>query len=95
MNKYEMTLVVSANIEEEARNAVFDQVRDLITKNGGEITDPGTPEKKRLAYEIQKMNEGWYAFIKFNAEPEAPAQIEKQLRITANVLRFLTVKDGE
>ena len=95
MNKYEMTLVVSANVDEETRNATFDKVRGYITKNGGNITDPGTPEKKKLAYEIQKMDEGWYAFIKFEAAPEAPALIEKEIRITSNVLRFLTVKDGE
>lgn len=95
MNKYELTLVVSANVDEEVRNATFEKVRGFITKNGGNITDPGTPEKKRLAYDIQKMSEGWYAFIKFEAEPEAPALIEREIRITSNVLRFLTVKEGE
>ncbi len=95
MNKYEMTLVVSASIDEEERNAAFDKVRGYITKNGGNINDPGTPEKKKLAYEIQKMDEGWYAFIKFEADPEAPALIEQEIRITSNILRFLIVREGE
>jgi small subunit ribosomal protein S6 len=95
MNKYELALVVRANVEEEVRTATVDQVKDLIAKFGGTITDPGTLEKKKLAYEIEKQTEAFYDFIKFEAEAEAPAQIEDRLRIMDNVVRFLIVKDGE
>lgn len=60
MNKYELALVVSANVEDEVRNATVEQVKELITRFGGTITDPGTCEKKKLAYEIQHMSEGYY-----------------------------------
>ena len=59
------------------------------------MTDPGTREKKKLAYDIQHMSEGFYSFIKFEAEATAPAEIESRIRIMDNVLRFLIVKDGE
>ena len=95
MNKYELALVVSANVEDEVRNAVIEQVKELITRFGGTITDPGTCEKKKLAYDIQHMSEGFYSFIKFEAEATAPAEIESRIRIMDNVLRFLIVKDGE
>ena len=95
MNKYELALVVSANVEEEVRTATIEKITELITRFGGTITDPGTSEKKKLAYEIQHMNEGFYSFIKFEAEASAPAEIENRLRIVENVLRFLIVKDGE
>ena len=95
MNKYELALVVRANVEEEVRTATVDQVQDLIAKFGGTITDPGTLEKKKLAYEIEKQTEAFYDFIKLEAEAEAPAQIEDRLRIMDNVVRFLIVKDGE
>lgn len=95
MNKYELALVVSANVEEEVRNATIEQVKELITRFGGTITDPGTCEKKKLAYEIQKMSEGFFNFIKFEAEASCPAEVESRLRIMDNVLRFLIVKDGE
>ena len=49
MNKYELALVVSANVEDEVRNATIEQVKELITRFGGTITDPGTCEKKKLA----------------------------------------------
>lgn len=95
MNKYELVVVVSANVEEEVRNTTIEKVKDLITRFGGTITDPGTCEKKRLAYEIQKMSEGFYDFIKFDAEGTVPAEIESRIRIMDNVIRFLIVKDGE
>ena len=95
MNKYELALVVSANVEDEVRTATIEKVNELITRFGGTITDPGTGEKKKLAYDIQHMSEGFYSFIKFEAEAAAPAEIESRIRIMDNVLRFLIVKDGE
>ena len=95
MNKYELALVVSANVEDEVRTATIEKVNELITRFGGTIKDPGTSEKKKLAYDIQHMSEGFYSFIKFEAEATAPAEIESRIRIMDNVLRFLIVKDGE
>ena len=95
MNKYELALVVSANVEDEVRTATIEKVNELITRFGCTITDPGTSEKKKLAYDIQHMSEGFYSFIKFEAEAAAPAEIESRIRIMDNVLRFLIVKDGE
>jgi len=95
MNKYELALVVSANVEDEVRTATIEKVNELITRVGGTSTDPGTSEKKKLAYDIQHMSEGFYSFIKFEAEATAPAEIESRIRIMDNVLRFLIVKDGE
>lgn len=95
MNKYELALVVSANVDEEVRNATIEQVKELIVRFGGTVTDPGVCEKKKLAYEIQKMNEGFYNFIKFEAEATCPAEVESRIRIMENVIRFLIVKDGE
>ena len=95
MNKYELALVVSANVEDEVRTATIEKVNELITRFGGTITDPGTIEKQKPAYDIQHMSEGFYSFIKFEAEAAAPAEIESRIRIMDNVLRFLIVKDGE
>ena len=60
-----------------------------------EITDIDEWGKKKLAYEIQKMSEGYYYFIHFDAEPTAPAQIESRIRIVDDVLRFLCVTQDE
>ena len=93
MNKYELAVVVSAKIEDEERAAVVDKCKALIERFGGTITNVDDWGKKRLAYEIQKMKEGFYYFIQFEAESSAPAEIESRIRIMDNVVRYLVVKN--
>ena len=96
MNKYELALVVSAKIEDDARAQVVDKAKAIIEKAGGTVTDVEEWGKKRLAYEIQKMKEGYYYFIQFDANAESPAQIEANVRIMESVIRYLCVrKDAE
>ncbi|MBO4505000.1 MAG: 30S ribosomal protein S6 [Lachnospiraceae bacterium] len=95
MNKYELALVVNAVIEDEARAAVLNNVKDMITKFGGQNLNVDDQGKKRLAYEIQKMNEGYYYFIQFDAETTVPAELESRLRIMDNVLRYLCIRRDE
>jgi len=95
MNKYELAVVVNAKIEDEERAAVVDKCKALIERFGGTITNVDEQGKKRLAYEIQKMREGFYYFIQFDAESSAPAEIESRIRIMDNVLRYLCVRQDE
>ena len=95
MNKYELVLVVSAKIEDEVRLATVEKAKEYVTRFGGNITEVEDWGKKKLSYEIQKMSEGFYYFIHFDAEAEAPAQIEENVRIMDNVLRFLCVRTDE
>ncbi|MCI8991862.1 MAG: 30S ribosomal protein S6 [Eubacterium sp.] len=95
MNKYELGLVVNAKIEDDERAAVVEKAKEYITRAGGSITNIDEWGKKRLAYEIQKMREGFYYFIQFDAESTAPAQIEENVRIMDNILRFLCVRQDE
>ena len=92
MNKYELCLVLSAKLEDEQRADALEKVKGYITRFGGEIADIDDWGKRKLAYPIQKMDEGFYSFIHFTAEAAAPAEIEAQLRIMEPVLRFLIVK---
>ena len=92
MSKYELALVVNAKIEDDERTAVVDKCKALIKRFGGTITNVDDWGKKRLAYEIQKMREGFYYFIQFDAEATAPAEIERHVRIMENVIRYLCVK---
>ena len=92
MNKYELAVVVSAKIEDEERAAVVDKCKALIERFGGTITNVDDWGKKRLAYEVQKMKEAYYYFIQFDAAADAPAQIEANVRIMEDVLRYLCVR---
>ena len=95
MTKYELAVVVSAKLEEEDRAAVVEKAKALIERFGGQITNVDDWGKKRLAYEIQKMKEGFYYFIQFDAETSAPAEIESHMRIMDGVIRYLCVKQDE
>ncbi len=95
MNKYELAIVVNANIEDDERTAVVDKCKALIERFGGSITNVDEWGRKKLAYEIQKMKEGFYYFIQFDAEATAPVEIENRVRIMDNILRFLIVKPNE
>ena len=95
MNKYELALVVSTKLEDEARDAVLEKAKGYITRYDGTITEVEEWGKKRLAYEIQKMHEGFYYFIHFEAPSTAPAEIERNVRIMDNVLRYLVVKNED
>lgn len=92
MNKYELAVVVNAKLEEEERAAVLENVKGLITRFDGVIADVDEWGKKTLAYEIQKMREGYYYFIHFEADASVPAEIESRIRIMDNVIRYLCVR---
>lgn len=95
MNKYELVVVVKANLEEEAIKAEFEKVNELIVRFGGTVEKVDAWGKRRLAYEIQKMSEGVYNIITFTAPSTAPAEIESRLRIMESVLRFLVIRVDE
>lgn len=92
MSKYELAVVVSAKLEDDARAEVIEKVKALVTRFGGNITDVDEWGKKRLAYEIQKMKVAYYYFIHFESETTTPGEIEERIRIMDGVIRYLCVK---
>lgn len=92
MNKYELAVIVNAKIEDEERANTIEKVKDYVVRFGGTITNIDEAGKKRLAYEIQKMKEGFYYFIQFESDSACPAEVESNLRIMDNVMRFLIVR---
>jgi small subunit ribosomal protein S6 len=70
----------------------MESVSGYITRFGGTVTKIDDWGKKKLAYEIRKMSEAFYSIVSFEAPLEAPAQIEANIRIMEQVLRFLIVK---
>ena len=95
MNKYELAVVLTTMIEDEQRAAVIEDVKAMIARFGGSVTGVDEWGKKRLAYEIQKMKEGFYYFISFEAGPECPGEIEQRMRIMENVLRYLCIRQDD
>ena len=92
MNKYEVTVILSAKLEEEARAEVIEKVKSYIVRYHGTVGEVEEWGKKRLAYEIQHQAEGFYYLINFEGDSETPNGIESELRIYEPVLRYLVVK---
>lgn len=92
MNKYEVTVILSAKLEEEARTEVINKVKSYIERYNGTVGEVEEWGKKRLAYDIQHQSEGFYYIINFEGDSETPNGIESELRIYEPVLRYLVVK---
>ena len=92
MNKYELTVVVNAKIEDDVRVATVEKVKEYVARYCGTVTNVDEWGKKRLAYEIQKMKEAYYYFIHFESETTTPGEIEERIRIMDGVIRYLCVK---
>ncbi len=92
MNKYELALIIRPDLEEEERVAEAQKVQELIGRFGGTIEKIDDWGKRRLAYEIKKVNEGFFSFISFDADGSAPAEIESRIRIMEGVLRYLIIR---
>ena len=92
MKKYELCVVVTTKIEDEERAATVEKVKDIITRFGGNVTNVDEWGKRKLAYEIQKMKEGFYYFIQFDGDSTTPNELESRVRIMEPVIRYLCVR---
>lgn len=89
MNKYELAIVINGRVETEVRDAALEKIKGYVDRFGGTISEIDDWGKRRLAYEIDKVKEGFYYFIQFESASDTPAEIEKRIRIMEPVLRFL------
>ena len=92
MNKYELALVLSPTLDEEAKAAEVAKIQALLERFGAKIEKVDEWGKRKLAYEIKKVNEGFFSFTTFEAPATTPAEIESRVRIMENVLRYLIVR---
>ncbi len=92
MNKYELVVVISSKLEEEERAAALEKVQGYIARFGGTVTNVDEWGKKRLAYEIQKMKEGYYYIVQFDGETSTPNELEGRIRLMESVIRYLCVR---
>lgn len=93
MNKYEICVVLNAKLEDEVRSTELERVKSFIMRFDGNIIEPIEEwGKKKFAYLIDGMEEGYYYFIKFEGKSTTPHELEESVRIMENVVRFLIVK---
>ena len=88
--KYETIFIVNATLTEEAINAVVEKFTNLIAANG-EITKIDQWGKRRMAYAIDDMAEGYYVLVEFDSKPNFPAELDRIYKITDGVIRSIIV----
>lgn len=92
MRKYEIMYIIRPDVETEAVQALTDKFQAIIA-NGGEVTKQDVMGKRRLAYEINKIRDGIYVLVHFNATPAVVNELDRVMKITDEVIRHLIVKD--
>ena len=90
IQQYETTMILNTKIGKDGINALVEKFKNLISENGT-IDNVDVWGKRRLAYEIEDEQEGYYVMITFTSKPEFPAELDRIYNITDGVLRSLTV----
>jgi len=93
MRKYEVMYIVRTDIEQEVVQAAVEKFQGIISNGGGEITKHDVLGKRRLAYEIKKFRDGHYVLVNFTAEPAVVAELERVMKISDEVIRYLITQD--
>ncbi|EAK0817581.1 30S ribosomal protein S6 [Campylobacter lari] len=92
MRHYEVLFILKPTLTEEEVSAKLEFVKEVLTKNGAEIESVVPMGTRKLAYKIKKYERGTYFVIYFKAPTNLIAELERVLRITEEVIRFLIVK---
>ena len=96
MNQYEVMYVVDAALEDSARSELINRFNELVVKNGGEVERVDEWGKRRLAYAINYKTEGYYVLMYIKAPADLPRELERNLKISDQVLRYLVIRyEGE
>ena len=89
---YEVTYIVRPSLEETDVDARVTQLSELLQSGGGEVGDVEKMGKRRLAYEIDDVREGYYIVMRFKSNAAAAKEFERQLRLNEDVMRHLLIK---
>lgn len=92
MRPYEAMVILDPTLSEEDTKAAVAKVGDLIKAVNGKVSETEEWGKRRLAYEIGRHSEGYYVVYHFQADPSVVSELERTLKISDQVLRFLVVR---
>ncbi|MDN5326320.1 MAG: small subunit ribosomal protein [Moorella sp. (in: firmicutes)] len=92
MRNYEVVFVIRPDLEAEATTAVVEKFTQLITGQGGQVARVDQWGKKRMAYEVRKYREGYYVLVEFKGTPAVAQELERVLKISDDVIRYLITR---
>ena len=95
MNNYDVMFVIDPTLDDEKKEAAVERVKEVISSEG-EVVNVDVWGMRKLAYPIQKQNDGFYAVIEFKAEPTLPQELDRRLKISDDFIRHIIInKDAE
>ena len=93
MRKYETIFILHPSLDEEAVKANIEKFKGVIENGGGTVDNVDFWGKRKLAYEIKKISEGYYTLVNFTADTELPRELDRIFRITDGVMRHIIVRE--
>ena len=95
MRKYEVIFILHPSLDEDAVKANIEKFKGVVENGGGTIENVDFWGKRKLAYEIAKVNEGFYTLINFTANTELPKELDRVFGITDGIIRHIIVKEEQ
>ena len=95
MRIYEELFILQPDVTDEVVDPLIEQLSGIITGQGGTVDKNEKWGVRKLAYRVQKYNEGYYVLLQFTAGPETVKEMERRLRVTDVVMKFITVRIDE
>ena len=95
MNNYEVLFVIDPTLEDEKKDAAVERISEIISSEGGEVSDVDVWGLKKLAYPIQKKTEGYYVVMQFKAAPTLPLELDRRIKISDDYIRHIIVSKDE
>jgi small subunit ribosomal protein S6 len=92
MRKYEVMYILRTDLDQDTVQAAVEKYQGIIS-NGGEIIKHEVMGKRRLAYEISKFRDGMYVLVDFNGTPAVVAELDRIMKISDEIIRYLIVRD--
>jgi small subunit ribosomal protein S6 len=93
MRKYETIFILHPSLDEEAVKANVEKFKGVIENGGGVVDNVDVWGRRKLAYEIAKVNEGYYTLVNFTANTDLPKELDRIFRITDSVIRHIIIKE--
>ncbi len=90
MRKYETLFVLRPSLEEEKRNEIIEKFKNIIAADG-EVEKVEEWGNRKLAYEIEKLRDGYYVLVNFKANTELPKELERNFKIADEVIRYMVI----
>ncbi len=95
MRLYESMFLVDNSRAKEDVDGVVEELKELVTRTGGEVVNAGKWDERKLMYQIDRHRRGTYVLCHWNGPADAPAKLERQCLLAESVLRVLTVRDED